>query len=105
MGRVKTAAGEELVRAVPALIGAYVLVMGWPDLATAAAMSVDDIYKNGKEAITGIYGALFSLGVVVVGTAEYFMNGRNLGHLMGFIIIALFPHIAVTIIDKIFGLG
>lgn len=105
MVKTKGAATEELIKAVPVMILAYVLVIAWPDLAMAAAMSVEDIYKNGKSAITGIYGALFSLGVVVVGIGEYFMNGRNLGHLTGFLVVALFPHIAVTIIDKIFGLS
>ncbi|MBZ0158335.1 MAG: hypothetical protein K8I29_19230 [Alphaproteobacteria bacterium] len=103
MVRTKSTVAEELIKAIPVLFFAYVFVIGWPDLAMAAAMTVEEIYKGGKDAITGIYGALFSLGVVVVGIGEYFMNGRNLGHLMGFLIVAIFPHIAVTVIDKIFG--
>lgn len=73
------------------------------DTTYADSLKVQDIYATAKDAITGIYGALFTIAAGIIGIVEYFMSGKNIGILLGCIVVGLAPHILIAFIDFAFN--
>ncbi len=66
------------------------------------AMALNDVYGTAKGAITGIYGALFTIAAGIIGIVEYFMSGKNIGILFGCIVVGVAPHVLIAFIGLLF---
>ena len=81
------------------------LIIGMGILAnadTTLAMDLGTVYGTAKGAITGIYGALFTIAAGIIGIVEYFMSGKNIGILFGCIVVGVAPHILIAFIEILF---
>lgn len=66
------------------------------------ALDLGTVYGTAKGAITGIYGALFTIAAGIIGIVEYFMSGKNIGILFGCIVVGVAPHILIAFIEILF---
>ena len=57
--------------------------------------NLSDIYNVAKNAVTGIYGALFTIAAGVIGIIEYFMSGKNIGMLFTCVVVGVAPHVLI----------
>ena len=83
---------------VAVIMGTGILANADPTYAT----TLSDVYAKAKGAITGIYGALFTIAAGIIGIIEYFMSGKNIGMLMTFIVVGVAPHLIIAFIGLLF---
>jgi hypothetical protein len=79
-----------------------VTVLLYGDNAYADASSATAIYQAAAGAITGIWGALFTVVAGIIGITEYMLGGKNLSHLLVFVVVGLAPHILMMVISWLF---
>ena len=83
------------------IIGAGLLANADPACAATIA-NLASIYTTAKNAITGIYGALFTIAAGVIGIIEYFMSGKNIGMLFTCVVVGVAPHVLIGLIGLLF---
>lgn len=83
------------------IIGAGLLANADPACA-AAISNLANVYATAKNAITGIYGALFTVAAGVIGIIEYFMSGKNISMLFVFVVVGIAPHVLIAFIGLLF---
>src|SRR5208283_3904998 len=64
--------------------------------------NLSDIYNVAKNAVTGIYGALFTIAAGIIGIIEYFMSGKNIGMLFVCVVVGVAPHVLIGLIGLLF---
>lgn len=87
--------------AVGIVIGSGLLANADPASAAQIA-NLATVYATAKSAITGIYGALFTIAAGVIGIIEYFMSGKNMGMLFVCVIVGVAPHVLIGLIGLLF---
>ncbi len=83
------------------IIGAGLLANADPACA-ATINNLANIYATAKNAITGIYGALFTIAAGIIGIIEYFMSGKNIGMLFVCVVVGVAPHVLIGLIGLLF---
>ena len=88
---------------VGVIIGIGILANADTTYATASQPNnLSDIYNVAKNAVTGIYGALFTIAAGVIGIIEYFMSGKNIGMLFTCVVVGVAPHVLIGLIGLLF---
>jgi len=83
------------------IIGSGILANADPACAATIA-NLANVYATAKNAITGIYGALFTVAAGVIGIIEYFMSGKNISMLFVFVVVGIAPHVLIAFIGLLF---
>ncbi len=83
------------------IISAGLLANADPVFATSIT-NLATVYATAKNAITGIYGALFTIAAGVIGIIEYFMSGKNIGMLFTCVVVGVAPHVIIGLIGLLF---
>ncbi len=87
---------------VGVIIGIGILANADTTYAAAQPNNLIDIYNVAKNAVTGIYGALFTIAAGVIGIIEYFMSGKNIGMLFTCVVVGVAPHVLIGLIGLLF---
>ncbi len=87
---------------VGVIIGIGILANADNTYAASQPNNLSDIYNVAKNAVTGIYGALFTIAAGVIGIIEYFMSGKNIGMLFTCVVVGVAPHVLIGLIGLLF---
>ena len=87
---------------VEVIVGIGILANADTTYAASQPNNLSDIYNVAKNAVTGIYGALFTIAAGVIGIIEYFMSGKNIGMLFTCVVVGVAPHVLIGLIGLLF---